>query len=879
MGGAMRISDLRLPEKINRPARKKQSVSSQEIEERRFNLRNGTNFEKPKSRLLHDSLPSGSWKGRRCFIIGGGTSLKGFDFSKLNGELVIACNRAFESFPSAAVMIAQDARLWGWYESGQLGEEAKRKFQQYRGFKSWVNVQAFPYPEDVFIINTTYAKDFNWKSYDYSQGLPWCSNTGLDALCLAVCLEANPIYLLGFDCYGKDGKTANFHEGYPGYNNEKVYEDSMVPDFNNLSPQLNEAAEIINLNPESKIRCFKFGDAKEALKQVVVYRGYAGIGDNIWQRPFVKDMAGKVDEFYIETYTPQIYWDIPNVKFIKPEKHKFEMHWNIVNSLPTETWSEIPSNAKMLRKPAYWSGFKFGLTIPQQFEDLWDTETYNLEFPVKDEWTEEGRNIVQNLNTKGKKICVIHFPTKRPEWQCPARDPKPEYMQLIIDRYKDEYFFISLADLRNEEFYYTPQNIDKEFHQGELSLEQIIGVVKNADMIVSGNCYLFALGLAIGTKTFYIGGGTQDVKLFMDSRMDLSKMAYVQPEPFCGCFQNDHNCNKDIPEEKIIKNFEELMNRKQVKKKNILFYKVGPRYHHDILSNIELNRKYNSTIINSPIDDLKRYINENKIDSIVTTNYPAEDIKRLGINYLFFEAFIGNDKVFDRQGFHFTPENEIKQYVDKVKMLDIKLPDYTKVEQPEEISQEDFFKKYGLDPEDRYIVLLGQEMGDKSLLFSKNPSIKTYQDYIYRLAMSNPGTKFIFKPHPVYFTIKKHLKSDIDFIYNYRNIIPVYESIHSLFKIFDKFTAFSSTTIFEGLMRDRKFATVGHHFCDDDRIVLELKTDEMFNGLYERLNEFVIDKEVQAKYFNFLLNYYSMNLADERVVRRIESDSEEYYAN
>jgi hypothetical protein len=363
----------------------------------------------------------------------------------------------------------------------------------------------------------------------------------------------------------------------------------------------------------------------------------------------------------------------------------------------------------------------------------------------------------------------------------------------------------------------------------------------------------------------------------MDRRMDLSNMAYVQPDPFCGCFQNNHNCNKDIPEEKIIKNFEELMNRKQVKKKNILFYKVGPRYHDDILDNMSLNNKYNSIIVNKSIPDLGAYVKEHNIDRIVTTNYPPDEIRKLGIDYIFFEAFIGNNKVFDRRGFHFTPENEIKQYVDKVKMLDIKIPEYTKVEQPGEIGAEEFFSKYGLDPSGKYIVLLGQEMGDKSLLFSKNPNVRTYQEYIHRLAMSNLKTQFIFKPHPVYFTIKKHLRPDIDFIYNYRNIIPVYESIHSLFRIFDKFTAFSSTTIFEGLIHDRKFATVGHHFCDDDRIVLELTTDDMFNGLYDRLEEFSIDKEVQAKYLNFILNYYSMNLSDDKVAERIEKTSEEYY--
>lgn len=869
MGKVIKMSDIRFPSKGLKPSRKKRSLSFQDIEGKRP-------IEKPLTRHLHNFIPSGSWKGRRCFILGGGPSLKGFDFSRLNGELVIACNRAFESFPEATIMIAQDTRLWGWYESGDLGDEAKEKFRVFKGFKTWINAQSFPFPEDLYLIDTYPAKDIDWKGYDYSRGLPKATNTGLNALCLAVALGADPIYLLGFDCYGKNGRTANFHEGYPDSKDDVLYKDAFLPNFNDLSEDINKVAKVINLNPRSEIKCFEFGDVSEVLKKVVCYYGYAGIGDNVWQLPFVKDIARKVDEFYIETYTPQFYWNIPNVKFIKPKKHRFEMHWNIVNSLPADTWSDVPQEARELPKPAYWSGFKYGLTIPEQFQDLWGTNSYDISFEVKPEWAQEGKRIINGLDTKGKKICVMHFPTERPEWKCPARDPKPEYMQLIVDKYHDEYFFISLADLRNEVFYCAPKGIDKEFHQGELSLEQMIGLVKEADMIISGNCYLFALGIGIGTKTFYIGGGTQDVKLFFDKRMNLSNVAYVQPEPFCACLNSMHDCYKDIPERKILSTFEELKDRKPKKHEKILFYMVGPRYHKYIDNNIDLHIRYFVSIVNKPIEDLRQYIKDNDIDIIITTYYPTADIKDLGIKYMFFEAFLGDNKVFDRAGFHYSPDNEIKRYVDKVKMRNIAIPDYTKIKQPEKIGRREFFKKYEIPEEGKYIVILGQELGDKSLLHSKNKDVKDYRDYIHCIVTSNPDVCFLFKPHPAYYTIKKHLQNDMDFINQYQNIKFINENIHSLFEIFDKFTAFSSTTIFEGLMRGRKFATVGHHFCDDSRVVLEMTDRNSFDNLYEKLEVFTIDEDARKKYMNFLLNYYSINLDSPRVVDRIEKTSNEY---
>ena len=52
-----------------------------------------------QEQFLKDSLPTGSWKGQRCFIIGGGPSLKGFDFKQLKGEKIIAINKAFVDAP------------------------------------------------------------------------------------------------------------------------------------------------------------------------------------------------------------------------------------------------------------------------------------------------------------------------------------------------------------------------------------------------------------------------------------------------------------------------------------------------------------------------------------------------------------------------------------------------------------------------------------------------------------------------------------------------------------------------------------------------------------------------------------------------------------
>ena len=64
-----------------------------------------------EGRMLYDVLPDGEWAGQRCFIIGGGESLKDFDFSKLKNELVIGVNLAFKKI-DCQINFAMDYNLY-----------------------------------------------------------------------------------------------------------------------------------------------------------------------------------------------------------------------------------------------------------------------------------------------------------------------------------------------------------------------------------------------------------------------------------------------------------------------------------------------------------------------------------------------------------------------------------------------------------------------------------------------------------------------------------------------------------------------------------------------------------------------------------------------
>jgi hypothetical protein len=214
-----------------------------------------------RDREFHHVYPDNSWTGERCFIIGGGESLKGFDFSLLNNELTIALNRSFEYLESTIILWMDSQSFYRDLMNGDLGEDVKEKFYWSRSIKVALNIQDVPYPPEIYTINSSGTQVL---SPSIEVGLGHGGNSGYTALNMAVCLGANPIYLLGFDMKG-DGKGNQswFHDGYKKTQRESVYK-RFIENFNFAAPLIKEKGiKVINLNPESNLRCFDFGEAKD----------------------------------------------------------------------------------------------------------------------------------------------------------------------------------------------------------------------------------------------------------------------------------------------------------------------------------------------------------------------------------------------------------------------------------------------------------------------------------------------------------------------------------------------------------------------------------------------------------------------------------------
>lgn len=254
-------------------------------------------------RALWRVMPDGAWSGQPCFVIGGGPSLKGFDFRSLAGRLVIAVNRASEQI-DPCLHVSIDTRYLKWVRGGELGQDVRAAFENMRATKVWM-LEAKPataLSDDIHWVMPRGATEFSASLRDgFCHGGDG-ANSGFYALNLAVALGANPIYLLGFDMGDgpRGDREAWWHDGYPLVRQEDVYQRFRAL-FERHADEMRRRSRIVNLNPNSGLRCFEFGKLSDIppspTRPLVVSYYTAGTG----YEDEAKKMLASAHRFGLET--------------------------------------------------------------------------------------------------------------------------------------------------------------------------------------------------------------------------------------------------------------------------------------------------------------------------------------------------------------------------------------------------------------------------------------------------------------------------------------------------------------------------------------------------------------------------------------------------
>jgi hypothetical protein len=188
--------------------------------------------------------------GDTIFIVGGGPSLKDFDFELLRDKTVIAVNKAFMSIPFAQVLYWSDTRFYEWFP---------KEIDAFTGIK--VTCRPEPKRSDVINLLNTGKTGLETMSYGLRDG----GNSGYAAINLAYHLGAKRIVLLGFDMQNTTKQT-HWHDGYVSTADTSVMERIMLPSFETIvEPLEKRKVKVYNASQVSKITCFPKISIEEAL--------------------------------------------------------------------------------------------------------------------------------------------------------------------------------------------------------------------------------------------------------------------------------------------------------------------------------------------------------------------------------------------------------------------------------------------------------------------------------------------------------------------------------------------------------------------------------------------------------------------------------------
>jgi hypothetical protein len=163
---------------------------------------------------------------KSVYILGGGPSLKNFDFSKLEGRDVIAVNKSIRDFPSAKYFITVDYLFLGRIDISILRNVTSSKIfvaclhfdymeeQNGRIVDTRRNGIIYDLSDFDVIVKSRRDDGLGFSFNDFRNGL----NSGFCALQLAIVLGYEEIRLLGIDlCIMKqqdESFKTHYHEGY-----------------------------------------------------------------------------------------------------------------------------------------------------------------------------------------------------------------------------------------------------------------------------------------------------------------------------------------------------------------------------------------------------------------------------------------------------------------------------------------------------------------------------------------------------------------------------------------------------------------------------------------------------------------------------------------
>ena len=265
----------------------------------------------------------------------------------------------------------------------------------------------------------------------------------------------------------------------------------------------------------------------------LLINGMQGLGDNIYQRAFIRHLPG----CWLATAWPEIYEGL-DVHFVRSgtrlrTQRKNEMRSRVRYEAP-------PVDARTLR-----IGYGASLLAQGSIADAMRKQ-FGVTNPVFD-LPDFGSLPVRT----SRPVALIRPVTARREWLNQARNPDPVYIAQAARILRRHFYVVSVADLADGEEWLVgdPPEADLNLHSGELSVTQLLAPADKAAVVVGGVGWIVPAAVSYGTPLYVVQGGCgahNAPHIITDPRMNLRRVGWARPDNYCMCGQMAHACSKRI---------------------------------------------------------------------------------------------------------------------------------------------------------------------------------------------------------------------------------------------------------------------------------------------------------------------------------------------
>ena len=188
-------------------------------------------------------------KGKNCFIISSGTSLKKLDLSILERRITIGLNRSFMAFAETNYSCVMDHRLFELYP-----EEIKKS-------RYLFTLENRPWGIPLKLIGA------NGFSFNLTEGIYSGYTVSYFALQVAVYMGFENIFFLGLDLKNSEKETHFFGHDHRSANHESTEYPKMRQAFESIAQELkSKNVKVYNCSDDTTLKCFPFMSFEEAMK-------------------------------------------------------------------------------------------------------------------------------------------------------------------------------------------------------------------------------------------------------------------------------------------------------------------------------------------------------------------------------------------------------------------------------------------------------------------------------------------------------------------------------------------------------------------------------------------------------------------------------------